>query len=350
MDPHASISYGWAITDSFPALAGALLCRLGDTIRDRLIEARAQASAAELSAAAAVTAADTIYVIDRIGEAVIVEWFAAHWPAAEPVEVVMEGLADGETLTFPRGTAVAATRWKVILDPIDGTRNLMYDKRPAWSLAALAPQRGAATHLGDILVAVMTELPTTKQWRSDQLSAVRGQGLRAEALDLLRGGRRPLTLRPSQAPDFQHGFASLVKFFPEGKALTARLEEELWHRVLGSAEAAAPTPIFDDQYLCSGGQIYELLVGHDRMIADLRPLVFRKLGLAAPLACHPYDICTALLLQEAGGVVEQPDGSPLGAPLDTTSPVAWVGYANESLAARVRPVLRELCAELLGGT
>ena len=337
------------MTNDFPEISRALLCRLGEAIRDRVLEARARAGVAGLSAVACVTAADTIYAVDRIGEAAIVEWFAMQWPAAEPVEIVMEGLEDGESLTFPRGTPVAATRWKVILDPIDGTRNLMYDKRPAWSLAALAPQCGAATHLGDIVVAVMTELPTTKQWRSDQVSAVRGHGLRAEAVDLVRGGRRPLELRPSAAPEFANGFASLVKFFPEGKALTAHLEEELWRRVLGGGGGLAPTPIFDDQYLCSGGQIYELLAGRDRMIADLRPLVFRKLGLTSPLACHPYDICTALLLQEAGGVVEQPDGSPLSAPLDTTTSVAWVGYANERLAAQVRPILRELCAELLGG-
>ncbi len=336
------------MSELFLETARELLCRLGEVVRDRVVAARDGSSAAELAAVAAVTAADTIYAVDKVGEEAITEWFAANWPAREPVEVVMEGIEDLESLTFPRGTPSAATRWRVVLDPIDGTRNLMYDKRPAWSLAALAPQRGRATGLGDIAVAAMTELPTSKQWRCDQVSAVRGGGLRAEAVDLVRGGRRPIELRPSQATDFRHGFASVVKFFPEGKALTARIEEELWRR-LGVAGGAAPASmVFDDQYLCSGGQIYELLAGRDRMVADLRPLVFRKLGLDLPLACHPYDICTALLLEEAGGVVERPDGGPLDAPLDTTTPVAWVGYANAQLAARVRPVLRDLCAELLG--
>ena len=40
-----------------------------------------------------------------------------------------------------------------------------------------------------------------------------------------------------------------------------------------------------------------------------------------------------MLLEEAGGVVTDPWGEPLDAPLDTTSPVAWVGYANPALAA-----------------
>ena len=76
-----------------------------------------------------------------------------------------------ETLCFPNGTCPADTKWKCLLDPIDGTRGIMYDKRSAWALSGIAPQRGEATRLSDIVVAAMTELPTTKQWRADQVSA-----------------------------------------------------------------------------------------------------------------------------------------------------------------------------------
>ena len=38
-------------------------------------------------------------------------------------------------------------------------------------------------------------------------------------------------------------------------------------------------------------------------------------------------------------------GAPLDAPLDTTSPISWVGYANPTLAALARPVLQRLVAE-----
>jgi fructose-1,6-bisphosphatase/inositol monophosphatase family enzyme len=324
-----------------------LLCALGDTVRDRLVEARRNAAGDELAHVAAVTAADTIYAVDRIGEEAIAAWFTARWPAAEPVEVVMEGSEEHAPLVFPAGTPVAATRWKCLLDPIDGTRNLMFDKRPAWSLAALAPQRGAATNLADVAVAAMTELPTSKQWRADQLSAVRGQGLRAEAIDLVRGGRVPLRLRPSRALDLRHGFASVVKFFPAGTALTARIEERLWAHLQGPTPEPSPL-IFDDQYLTTGGQLYELICGHDRFTADLRPLVFTRLALGAELACHPYDIGPAFLLTEAGGVVERPDGGPLDAPLDTTTPVAWAGYANAQLAALIRPALQQALAAELG--
>jgi fructose-1,6-bisphosphatase/inositol monophosphatase family enzyme len=327
--------------------ARRLLCVLQDHIRDTLIAAREGQSGVRrrrsFSDVAGVTAADTIYEIDRVSEGAITAWFDAHWPKTWPVELVMEGIADGEVVTFPSGTPVRRTQWKCILDPIDGTRGIMHDKRAAWSLAALAPQRGVRTSLSDIVVAAMTELPVTKQWRADQYSAVRGCGVRATATDVRSGERRPLPIRLSSAKSFAHGFASLAKFFPPGRALTAQLEERLWQTI----EPQAFADVFDDEYISTGGQLAELLAGHDRLVGDLRPLVFRKLGLEEELACHPYDICTALILTEAGGVVEAPNGGKLRAPLDTTTPVGWMAYANPVLARKVRPVLRRLIAEML---
>ena len=327
-----------------------LLCRLQDDIRDTLISARASAAAAGFASVAAVTAADTIYGIDKVSEGTVLGWLAVSWPPEWPVELVMEGIGeDGVPVTFPRHTPLSQTRVKLIIDPIDGTRCIMYDKRPAWALAAVAPQHGPTTGLSHIMAAAMTELPTSKQWRSDQLSTVRGAGpggIVAESINVLTGERGPLAVRPSQATDFRHGFASLVKFFPEGKALTAQIEEALWDQLHGRDRSATPY-VFDDQYPSTGGQIYELLAGHDRLIGDLRPYVLPSLGYKNALTCHPYDICTALLLTEAGGVIESPDGRPLDAPLDTLTPVAWIGYANEALARLARPVLWQACEHYL---
>jgi fructose-1,6-bisphosphatase/inositol monophosphatase family enzyme len=319
-----------------PDQARRLLCRLQDTIRDSVRAAQSR-DARKMTRVAAVTTADTIYGIDKVSEHAVLAWFGKNWPKRWPVELVMEGL-EGEAVTFPRGTPVKQTLFKCILDPIDGTRGIMYDKRSAWSLAALAPQRGAKTNLSDIIVAAMTELPTSKAGFADQLSAVRGQGVRADRLELRTGRRKKFVPRPSRARDLAHGFASFAKFFPPGKVWLAEREAQLW-RALGDSPH-----IFDDQYLSSGGQLYELLMGHDRFIADLRPLAFAKLGFDAALTCHPYDICTALIAQEAGCAVTTPDGKPLRVPLDTTSPVAWVGYANPGLARLIGPKLRRLLA------
>lgn len=335
------------------ARARHLLCDLQNHIRDTILAARTR-EASKFARIAGVTAADTIYHIDKLSEHAIVAWFESHWPRTWPVEVVMEGIEDGHNLTFPIGTPVARTDWKCILDPIDGTRGLMYDKRSAWILAGLAPQRGPKTSLRDIAVAAMTELPTSKQWRADQFSAVRGagpRGVHASAFNVLTGKTAKLAVRPSQAKHFKHGFASVSKFFPDGKTLLADFEEKLWAAIHppakkqpGAAISAGDSPlIFDDQYISTGGQLYELLVGHDRLIADLRPLVFKKLGLRSSLVCHPYDICTALILTEAGGLVENPlNGAAVTTPLDTTSAVTWIGYANPALAKLARPVVKRL--------
>lgn len=321
-----------------------LLCGIGDEVRNTLLANRS--SVDEMAKVAHISEADTIYAVDKVSEAAISTWFENNWPESEPVELVMEGISEESPLCFPKGTDPLDTKWKCILDPIDGTRGLMYDKRSAWSLAGLAPQLGSETNLSDICVACMTELPTSKQWRADQVSAVRGQGLVSEAVNVLDGTRSGLVLQPSQATQFEHGFSSLAKYFPEGRTLTSQVEELLWDRLIGLGKHDSPT-VFDDQYICTGGQFYELLVGHDRMVGDIRPLVFHCLDLESSLVCHPYDAAGWLLLQEAGVVYESPLGGFPDAPLDTTSAVAWVAFANEHLAAIARPVFQDVLRQML---
>jgi fructose-1,6-bisphosphatase/inositol monophosphatase family enzyme len=303
-----------------PEEARHLLCALGDHVRDLVVASRGT----DMAAVAGETVADTIYAIDRVADDTLVRWFEDHWL---DVLLVSEGLDEPVVV----GDAAA---WTVIVDTIDGTRGLMYDKRSAWCLAAVAPPGGG---LADIVAAAMTELPTAKQGAADQLSAMRGGGLRAARVDLAGGTRTPLGVRPSAATDLEHSFSGLAKFFLPGKPALASLEAELFAR-LGVRH------VFDDEYLSSGGQLHELITGRDRFVADLRPLVQQE-----GLDCHPYDVCTAMLLEEVGGVVTDPWGDPLSLPLDNVSPVAWVGYANEALAARIGPVLAELVDGLGAG-
>src|SRR4051794_38974878 len=182
-----------------------------------------------MSAIEGKTSADTIYAIDRVADDALVGWFETYWP---DVELVSEGFEE-------RVVIGADPQWTVIVDSIDGTRGLMYDKRPAWSLAAAAPIGGS---LRDVFVAAMTELPTTKQGLADQFSGARGMGVVAERIDLRNAARTTLTVQPSGAADLEHGFAAVAKFFPPGKVSLAQLETELFAR-LGSRE------VFDDQYI-----------------------------------------------------------------------------------------------------
>src|SRR5262249_39144033 len=187
-----------------------------------------------------------------------------------------------------------------------------------WILTGVAPNWGADTRMSDIEVAMQTEVPTTKQTLSDSLWAWRGGGAWGERVDLAGGGVSPLRPRPSRSPTVEHGFATISKFCPGGKAITARLEEELMERVLGRPTDGNPR-VFDDQYLSSGGQLYELMMGHDRFNADLRPITLAIAEPQAPvgrLCAHPYDLCTELVAREAGVIVTDERGGPLQAPLD----------------------------------
>ena len=101
---------------------------------------------------------------------------------------------------------------------------------------------------------------------------------------------------------------------------------------------------FEDQYLSTGGQLYELMAGHDRFIADLRPLmepVLRRRGLSLGICCHPYDLCTELIAREVGVIVTDARGAALRAPLNVEADIAWVGYANSDIRAEIEPLLQE---------
>ena len=219
----------------------------------------------------------------------------------------------------------------------------MYQKRPGWILTGVAPNRGEETSLADIEVAVQTEIPLVKQHLCDQVWAARGTGVRGVRHNRLTRESKPLTIQPSAAAELRHGFATVCRFFPGGRDLLAALDEELCERLVPRYEEEVA--VFEDQYACTGGQIYNLAIGQDRFVADLRPLVqplVKSRGTAVGHCCHPYDLCTKLIAEEVGVVVTDPLGSSIRAPLDTESNVAWVGYANSTLHAQIAPVLVEL--------
>jgi fructose-1,6-bisphosphatase/inositol monophosphatase family enzyme len=307
-------------------------------VRDALIRSRA---GADLNAVNRATQADTIYQIDTVVEPLL-EDFCREWGKTTPLVLIAEGIAD-ETgregvRVFPEGIREGQAQIRLIVDPIDGTRGIMYDKRAAWALAGVAPNKGPTTSLRDIEVAVMTELPTSKMGFADVLWAVKGNGAQASRIDLRNGDAQPLTLRPSAADRIDHGFATVSNFFPGAKVLASELMEYLVSRLVGPADVTRAA-VFDDQYISTGGQFYELIVGHDRFNADLRPLFYRLQCQPEGLCCHPYDCAAMLIALEAGVILTDDKGRPLDGPLDVTTGISWVGYANESLHRKIEPLL-----------
>jgi fructose-1,6-bisphosphatase/inositol monophosphatase family enzyme len=327
----------------------AHLRALALALRAAVMQGVRGAGADDLARVVAERGGDVIYRLDEHGEAALLA-YCARWGRELPLLLVAEGLDGGQRL-FPEDADATAQRFTLIVDPIDGTRELMYAKRSAWALFGVAPAATADWRptLADIAVALQAELPTARAALADVLWATRGGGARGETHDLRTGAVTPFVPTPSTATTLEGGFATVSKFFPGAKVAAARLEERLFAALLGPPSSAAPQ-VFDDEYISTGGQLYELLAGHDRFLADLRPLLHDPGESAAGItriACHPYDICTALIAREAGVVVTDPWGTPVAAPLDTTSPVAWVGYANETLRQTIAPVFQRMLAELL---
>lgn len=289
-------------------------------------------------------AGDTIFGIDAAVEELLLSR-CEEWGREQHFTLLGEGI-EPEGRTFGR-PGLGGPPFRLMVDPIDGTRGLMFDKRSAWCLMGIAPDRGAATRLGDVEVAVMTELPTTRQATSDVLWATANTRAAGERHDLAAGTTAAIAPVPSQAVTLRHGFATVANFFQGGKEVIARLEEAILRRALG-AWNPAKAEVYTDQYICSGGQLAEVALGRDRFVLDVRPLVHRKLGVTSSLACRPYDLCTWRIAAAAGCVVADPFGQPIDAPLDVTTNVAFACYANERLAAQLMPIVREEVQRHLG--
>jgi hypothetical protein len=320
-----------------------VLERVGLAVVESARRAMARGSKESLSRVAAETRGDTIYSLDAAVEGVILPILERELAPATSLVLVAEGLAD-RPVVLPGGRPEDA-RLVVILDPIDGTRGLMFDKRSAWFLAGAAPRRGEDTRLEDIEAAVQVEIPTSRSELADILSAVKGEGARGETLHLGTGRRTVFTPRPSGAGTVRGGFATIARYFPPGREALAGIDDEVLRRALG--DPAGRTVAFEDQYISTGGQLHGLLTGRDRFVADLRPLVYEKLarGTASGLSCHPYDLSAALIAREAGVIVRSVPGGPLCVPLDTHTPVAWAGYANRAIQREIEPLLARVLAE-----
>ena len=134
----------------------------------------------------------------------------------------------------------------------------------------------------------------------------------------------------------------IARFFPSAREVLAEIDEEIVRGALGPVQPGK-AHCFEDQYICTGGQLYELMAGHDRFVADIRPVleqVLARRGLALGICCHPYDLCTELIARELGVIVTDVYGQPLTAPLDVDADVGWVGYANDAIRRQIEPLLQ----------
>lgn len=327
--------------DRSPACLLGPVREIHEEIRRTILTACEQSSQAELSQIADDGEGDTIYAIDRISESLLVDLFEKKIASETPIVLVAEGISGGK-MTLPRGTSEQEAVWRVIADPIDGTRCLMYQKRSGWILTGIAPNRGDTTTLADIEVAVQTEIPLIKQHLCDVLWACKGSGTWAERFNRITAERTPFIPKPSAATGLAQGFAAITRFFSGGRDVLAAIDDDIILAAVGPG-SHGKAYCFEDQYLSTGGQLYELMMGHDRFLADIRPLLRNLLqdrGWQPSLCCHPYDLCTELVAREAGVLISDEGGRPLNAALDLKTTVSWTGYANQHIRDLVEPLLQ----------
>ncbi|MEX0322424.1 MAG: hypothetical protein AB3N63_09725 [Puniceicoccaceae bacterium] len=321
---------------SFLVEMGEAVCdRAQDVLRSQAVESRTQI---HLKAGS-----DIIYAIDHEAEHVIVQMMEERAADFGGIVLVAEGIGAEEITTFPKGIEMEQARWRIIMDPIDGTREIMYDKRPAWFLAGAAPNKGEITCLQDIEVSVMVEIPTTRMHIGDSLSAIRGKGAVAHRRNLLDGSCESFQPTPYTGRSIRGGFAQIVRFFSPGKEVLSSIEEDMLDELFPDA-GEGEILTFEDQYISTGGQFYEILTGKDRFTADIRKVLYDSLKgkVRGGHICHPYDLSSLLVAEEAGILITGVDGRSVNALMDTTLPIDWLAFANKDIFDEVYPVLRKL--------
>jgi fructose-1,6-bisphosphatase/inositol monophosphatase family enzyme len=125
------------------------LRRLHEIVREAVVKSCERSAVEDLAAIAREEEGDTIYEVDRVSEELLVDFFEREIAAITSVVLIAEGLPSGK-VTFPSGVEEQDARFRIIVDPIDGTRGLMYQKRSGWILTGVAPNKGANTSLRDI--------------------------------------------------------------------------------------------------------------------------------------------------------------------------------------------------------
>ena len=232
-------------------LVGQMHRDIVDAVRDDLDTK----STALLSSEARAGAGDVTFQIDVRPEQIVERTFSR---APEPVIVVCEGLG---RVVFPSDGAESGASWCVIVDPLDGSREIAYAKRSAWVLTAVAPAHPAPT-LRDTLWALQTEIPPLSQHSSVALSADRTGPVICAERDLTSGSpARPADdVSPSNASSIGGGYAVFVDYFAGIHEITGRLADSVFVDVLGGV-AAGTALVFNDQYLSTAGCIYLLTTG-----------------------------------------------------------------------------------------
>jgi fructose-1,6-bisphosphatase/inositol monophosphatase family enzyme len=290
----------------------AELGAVGRAVRDAVLAVPVTTADADV---VRVEGGDAVFGVDARADVVVVDGLRRRCAERWPGRLIMEGLDGPTAIGDPGG------EWVYIADPVDGTRPWLAGKRSAWVL--LGAGRRART-LEELQVGAAVELPTARA-RLARAAWAAGEEVWAEDDDLTGlAPPRAVDLRSRDGDDLERAWVTVARFSPGQKEAIGRFEDEL----------LAGLEVYEDPYLCSGGQLMGLASGSDAAVLDPRPLF------GARFCAHPYDLAALVVARAAGVIVEALPPGPLDVPLDPDADVAWAGYANEAIATRLRPTLR----------
>jgi len=306
---------------------------------------RSRRTSFNLSRVAKFGVGDLSYAIDKVPDKLLKETFE-KWGKEIPMLVIEE---EWGATTFPRGTHPEDCEIRLIIDRLDGTREIMYAKNRAWILTGIAPNKGEKTYLDDIEVAIQTAVGKNVFGEDEILWATKKHRTVLETWNLdKKKFIQKLPVKPSKASTIEHGFLPIVLYFEGYKKVLGKIADKLTEEIIGPVYEGI-SRVFDEQYITSGGQIANLVTGKYRGIIDIRPFLGRITGTPFGLCAHPYDLCTKLIADQANAIINcygvYTDRIAKKVPLDAKTDVAFIAFANEKIKNQVEPVLRKILAK-----
>lgn len=302
-------------------------------------------------------AGDETFALDEACERAIDGWLD-ECAARAPLSVLTEDRGWRHMGPAPGGGVAALDGFdhggpRLAIDPVDGTRNVAVDLRSAWTVVSACGPGAGEPRAADVVHGTASELPVTRAARALRLTADRGCGARVRefASDLDEAVGATTVAERAVAVDDDatlFGYLPFFRYDPHARRAAVALESDVLEALI-EREGANPRHLFDDQYICSAGQLLLLALGTYRAIVDPRVFLAGLDGRPATTS-KPYDLTGALLIAREAGCVLAPldarsrpaaDGSAgeFDFPLDASTPVGFVGYHNPATARRVAPHL-----------
>ena len=263
------------------ALVRELALALRDCVRPMLGSHAARAHGDELA-----EGGDITFAIDAAAEDLLASFLSERAPH-------VAFYSEDRGLVRPAGDAETV----LVVDPIDGTRPALAGLEAACTSVALAPLRGGAPTMGDVVEGAVVEIKSG-EW----FAATRGEGCRAS---------KPIA--PSANTDIERLFWVYGFTRRPARAVVEVIGELIDRSSLGGGVFDLGSATFDLTRILTG-QLDAYVEPGARMVAEVPGMreEFARVGGGHIVNNSPYDLAAAALgLEEGGAVITDASGGAL---------------------------------------